>query len=128
MKYLFVITAFMITISANSQARLNRSAQNIYSEFELDGIEYVNDSAVGLYLTFYPDPNILVNYYLNADSICTSVTVQTFTKEMTDFIISIYSEEGYLKTDTGWLMRSDYGISKIVHIIEEDNINIFFWY
>lgn len=84
--------------------------------------------AYSLYLTFYPDPNILVNYYLNADSICTSVTVQTFTKEMTDFIISIYSEEGYLKTDTGWLMRSDYGISKIVHIIEEDNSNIFFWY
>lgn len=128
MKNLFIIAALMITLTANSQVRLNRSAQNIYNEFELDGIEYVNDTAVGLYLTFYPDPNILVNYYLNADSICTSVTVQTFTQEMADFIIGIYTEEGYLKTDTGWLMRTDYGISKIVHIIEEDNSNVFFWY
>ena len=128
MKYLFVITALLISISANSQARLNIPAQDIYDEFESENIKYINDSAVDLYLTFYPDPNVLVNYYLDADSICTSVTIQTFTKEMTDFIINNYTIKGYLKTDTGWLMRSDYGISKITHIIQEDNSNIFFWY
>jgi hypothetical protein len=128
MKYLFVITALMFSISANAQARLNISAQDIYEEFEPENIKYINDSEVGLFLTFYPDPNVLVNYYLDADSICTSVTVQTFTKEMTDFIINNYTTKGYLKTDTGWLMRTDYGISKIVHVIEEDGSNIFFWY
>lgn len=128
MKYLFVITALIISISANSQARLNTPAQDIYDEFEPENIKYINDSTVGLYLTFYPDPNVLVNYYLNADSICTSVTVQTFTKEMTDFIINNYTIKGYLKTDTGWLMKNDYGISKITHIIEKDGSNIFFWY
>ncbi len=118
----------MFSISANAQARLNISAQDIYEEFEPENIKYINDSEVGLFLTFYPDPNVLVNYYLDADSICTSVTVQTFTKEMTDFIINNYTTKGYLKTDTGWLMRTDYGISKIVHVIEEDGSNIFFWY
>ena len=128
MKNLFIIAALMITLAANSQARLNISAQEIYDEFELDGVQYINDSTVGLYLTFYPDPNVLVNYYLNADSICTSVTIQTFTKEMTDFIISNYTENGYLKIEDGWLMRGDFAIYKIVHVIEEDNSNIFFWY
>jgi hypothetical protein len=128
MKYLIVITALMFSISANSQARLNKSAQEIYDEFESDSIHYINDSEVGLYLTFYPDPNVLVNYYLDADSICTSVTIQTFTKEMTDFIIGNYTSKGYLKVDDGWLMRSDYGIFKIVQVIEENGSNIFFWY
>jgi hypothetical protein len=118
----------MFSLSANSQARLNKSAQEIYDEFESDSIHYINDSEVGLYLTFYPDPNVLVNYYLDADSICTSVTIQTFTKEMTDFIIGNYTSKGYLKVDDGWLMRSDYGIFKIVQVIEENGSNIFFWY
>ena len=64
MKNLFIVVALMITLAANSQARLNISAQEIYDEFELDGVQYINDSTVGLYLTFYHDPNVLVNYYL----------------------------------------------------------------
>ncbi len=128
MKNLFIIAALMITLAANSQARLGSTAQAIYDEFELDSVKYIDDSEVGLYLTFYPDPNILVNYYLDADSVCTSVTVQTFTEETTNFIINNYTTKGYLKVDDGWLMRGDDVIYKIVHVIEEDGSNIFFWY
>jgi hypothetical protein len=128
MKNLFIIVALMITLAANSQARLGKKSQEIYEEFELDGANYINDSEVGLYLTFYPDPNVLVNYYLDSDSVCTSLTIQTFTKEMTDFIIGNYTSKGYLKVDDGWLMRDDDVIYKIVHVIEEDGSNIFFWY
>jgi hypothetical protein len=128
MKNLFIVVALMITLAANSQARLNKPAKEIYNEFELDGIEYINDSEVGLYLSFYPDSNVLVNYYLDADSICTSVSIQTFTQEMTNFIIDNYNKKGYLKVEDGWLMRGSGVIFKIVHQINEDNSNLFFWY
>jgi hypothetical protein len=128
MKNLFIIAALMITLAANSQARLNNTSQEIYDEFELNSIQYVNDPEVGLYLSFYPDPNVLVNYYLDEDSICTSVSIQTFTKEMTDFIIGNYTRKGYLKTNDGWLMRDVDIIFKIVHQINEDGSNLFFWY
>lgn len=128
MKNLFIIVALMITLAANSQARLGSKAQDIYNEFELDGIEYINDSEVGLYLSFYPDSNVLVNYYLDADSICTSVSIQTFTEEMTNFIINNYTRKGYLKINDGWLMRDVDIIFKIVHQINEDGSNLFFWY
>jgi hypothetical protein len=128
MKNLFVIVALMITLAANSQARLNKSAQVIFNEFELDGIQYVNDPEVGLYLTFYPDSNVIVNYYLDADSICTSVSIQTFTKEMSDFIIGNYTKKGYLKVEDGWLMRGDNTVFKIVQMIQEDGTDVFFWY
>jgi hypothetical protein len=128
MKNFIFISACLLSLMVNAQARLNIPAKDIYDEFELENIKYINDSEVGLYLTFYPDANVLVNYYLDVDSICTSVTIQTFTKETTNFIINNYTIKGYLKTDTGWLMRSDYGIFKITHVIEEDGSNIFFWY
>lgn len=128
MKYLFVITALMITISANSQARLGSSAQDIYDEFESQDIEYIDDPEVGLYLSFYPDSNVLVNYYLDADSVCTSVTIQAFTQEMTDFIIDNYTRKGYLKTDDGWLMRDGGVIYKIYHYNEKPGNNLFLWY
>ena len=128
MKYLIVIAAIIISLVTNAQARLGSSAREIFYEFELDSVQYISDPEVGLYLTFYPDPNVLVNYYLDADSICTSVTIQTFTKEMTDFIIGNYTSKGYLKVDDGWLMRGNYAIYKIVHSIEEDGSNLFFWY
>ena len=81
-----------------------------------------------MYLTFYPDPNVLVNYYLDADSVCTSVTIQAFTQEMTDFIIDNYTRKGYLKTDDGWLMRDGGVIYKIYHYNEKPENNLFLWY
>ena len=128
MKNLFIIVALMITLAANSQARLGSRAQDIYDEFESQDIEYIDDPEVGLYLSFYPDSNVLVNYYLDADSVCTSVTIQAFTQEMTDFLISNYTNKGYLKTDDGWLMRDGGVIYKIYHYSEKPENNLFLWY
>ena len=47
MKNLILISAILLSLMVNAQARLGSAAQDIYDEFELDGIEYVNDSAVG---------------------------------------------------------------------------------
>ena len=128
MKNFIFISTCSFSMMVNAQARLGSAAQDIYDEFELDGIKYIDDSEVGLYLTFYPDPNVLVNYYLDADSVCTSVTIQAFTQEMTDFIIDNYTRKGYLKTDDGWLMRDGGVIYKIYHYNEKPENNLFLWY
>jgi hypothetical protein len=127
MKNLLIVVALMITLAANSQARLNTPAREIFYEFELDGIQYVNDNEIGLYLTFRPDPNVLVNYYLDKDSVCTLVSIQTFTQKMTDFLIGNYTKKGYLKTHDGWLMRDDGAVFKITHEINDDGTNLFVW-
>ena len=36
-----------------------------------------------------------------------SRSLQTFTQEMTDFIINNYTKKEYLKIDSGWLMRDN---------------------
>jgi hypothetical protein len=128
MKNFIFISACLFSITINAQVRLGFKAQDIYNEFELDNIKYVNDSEVGLYLTFYPDPNVLVNYYLNADSVCTTATVQTLNQEMTDFIINNYTRKGYLKTNDGWLMRDNGIIYEIFYYNKEDGTNLFMWY
>ena len=128
MKTLFFIVALMITLATNAQSRLNFSGKEIFDEFKEGGIAYRNDTEVGIYLEYYPDQNVRVTYYLDADSICTTVLIETFTQEMTDFIINNYTKKGYLKVDTGWLMRDNGIIFNITHIVRENGTNVFLWY
>ena len=127
-KNLFIIVALMITLAANSQSRINYKAQYIFDEFKEDSILYKHDPDGGLYLLFYPDPNVSVQYFFNPDSVCTSVLICTRTQEMTDFIINNYTRKGYLKVDDGWLMRDNDIIFKIIHFINEEGFNMFYWY
>jgi hypothetical protein len=109
----------------HSQSRLYHKAKVIFKEFELDSIKYKNDSNGRLYLEFYPDSNVVVHYYLNQDSICTSVLIQSFTQEMTDFLIENYLQRGYLKIQEGWLISDNDLVVKVKHTINEYGTNLF---
>ena len=127
MKYLFVITALMITILSNAQARLGSKAEDIFLEFEEQGIEYsgIKDE---MYLVYYFNDNLIIRYYFDKDSICDKVLIQTFNQEMTDFLFDTYETRGYLKTNEGWLPRKNGIIYKIAHQVEKDGTNYFLWY
>ena len=125
MKVLFVIYLCLFSLMIQSQSRLYHKAAVIFKEFEIDGIQYINDSNVGLYLEFYPDSNVVVHYYLNQDSICTSVLIQSFTQEMTDFLIDKYTQRGYLKIHEGWLISDNDLVVKVIHTINEYGTNLF---
>jgi len=125
MKVLFVIYLCLFSLMIHSQSRLYHKAAVIYKEFELDSIKYKNDSGGRLYLEFYPDSNVVVHYYLNQDSICTSVLIQSFTQEMTDFLIGNYTQRGYLKIQEGWLISDNDLVVKIKHTINEYGTNLF---
>jgi hypothetical protein len=125
MKVLFVIYLCLFSLIIHSQSRLYHKAAVIYKEFELDSIKYKNDSGGRLYLEFYPDSNVVVHYYLNQDSICTSVLIQSFTQEMTDFLIGNYTQRGYLKIQEGWLISDNDLVVKIKHTINEYGTNLF---
>ena len=127
MKYLFVITALMITILSNAQARLGSKAEDIFQEFAEQGIEYsgIKDE---MYLVYYFNDNLIIQYYFDKDSICDKVLIQTFNQEMTDFLFNTYETRGYLKTNEGWLPRKNGIIYKIAHQVEKDGTNYFLWY
>ena len=125
MKVLFVIYLCLFSLMIHSQSRLYHKAKVIFKEFELDSIKYKNDSDGKLYLEFYPDSNVVVHYYLNQDSICTSVLIQSFTQEMTDFLIGNYLQRGYLKIQEGWLISDNDLVVKIKHTINEYGTNLF---
>jgi hypothetical protein len=125
MKVLFVIYLCLFSLMIHSQSRLYHKAKVIFKEFELDSIKYKNDSDGKLYLEFYPDSNVIVHYYLNQDSICTSVLIQSFTQEMTDFLIGNYLQRGYLKIQEGWLISDNDLVVKIKHTINEYGANLF---
>lgn len=125
MKVLFVIYLCLFSLMIHSQSRLYHKAKVIFKEFELDSIKYKNDSNGRLYLEFYPDSNVVVHYYLNQDSICTSVLIQSFTQEMTDFLIENYLQRGYLKIQEGWLISDNDLVVKVKHTINEYGTNLF---
>ena len=125
MKVLFVIYLCLFSLMIHSQSRLYHKAKVIFKEFELDSIKYKNDSDGKLYLEFYPDSNVVVHYYLNQDSICTSVLIQSFTQEMTDFLFENYLQRGYLKIHDGWLVSDNDFVVKIKHTINEYGTNLF---
>ena len=68
MKNLSIIVALMITLSTNAQARLGSKSQDICEEFNLTDANYFSDPEVGLFLKFFPDPNVIVSYFLDKDS------------------------------------------------------------
>jgi len=125
MKVLFVIYLCLFSLMIHSQSRLYHKAAVIFKEFESDSIKYKNDSDGRLYLEFYPDSNVVVHYFLNQDSICTSVLIQSFTQEMTDFLIGNYTQSGYLKIQEGWLVSDNDLVIKIKHTINEYGTNLF---
>ena len=125
MKVLSVIYLCLFSLMIHSQSRLYHKAKVIFKEFELDSIKYKNDSNGRLYLEFYPDSNVVVHYYLNQDSICTSVLIQSFTQEMTDFLIENYLQRGYLKIQEGWLISDNDLVVKVKHTINEYGTNLF---
>jgi hypothetical protein len=128
MKNVCIIVALIIALSTNAQARLGSKSQDICEEFNLTDANYINDPEVGLVLMFYPDSNVIVSYFLDKDSICTSVLIQTLTKEMTDFIVDNYTKKEYLKMEDGWLMRDNGFIFRITQKKYDDGGSLFYWY
>ena len=128
MKYLIVIAAIVISLVANAQPKIGSTAQEIYEEFGLEGITYKYTPDGELFIVNYPDSNITVQYFLNEDSICTSMLISAYTQELTDSIIGNYSRKGYLETDNGWLMR-DNGVIYTIRYFEVENVSSsFYWY
>ncbi len=128
MKNACIIVALIIALSVNAQARLGSKSQDICEEFNLTDADYINDPEVGLVLMFYPDSNVIVSYFLDKDSICTSVLIQTTSQKMTDFMVSNYTKKEYLKIEDGWLMRDNGFIFKIIQKKYDDGGSLFYWY
>ena len=128
MNYLLVIAAIIISSVTNAQSKIGSSAQEIYEEFGLEGITYKYTPDGELFIVNYPDSNITVQYFLNEDSICSSMLISTYTQELTDSIIGNYTRNGYLETNDGWLMR-DNGVIYTIRFFEDENFgNLFYWY
>jgi hypothetical protein len=128
MKTFISITACLLSLIVNAQARLGSTAQEIYEEFGSEGITYKYTPDEELYIVNYPDSNITVQYFLSEDSICTSMLIVVYTKEMTDSIIGDYTRKGYLETNDGWLMR-DNGVIYTIRYFEDKNVSSsFYWY
>jgi hypothetical protein len=128
MKYLIVIAAIIISLVTNAQSKIGSTAQEIYEEFGLEGITYRYTPDGELFIVNYPDSNITVQYFLNKDSICSSMLISAYTQELTDSIIGNYTRKGYLETNNGWLMR-DNGVIYTIRYFEVKNVSSsFYWY
>ena len=105
MKTFVLITVCLLSLMVNAQARIGSKAQCILDEFQGEDIEFLYGEKGNAYILYKIDEFIEVYYYLREDSICTSTLIVTNSQEATDKIINNYNETGYLKTDSGWLMR-----------------------
>lgn len=101
MKNVCIIVALIIALSVNAQARLGSKSQDICEEFNLTDANYINDPEAGFLLLFNPDPDVIVSYFLNTDSVCISMLIQTTSQKMTDFIVNNYIKKEYLKMEEG---------------------------
>jgi hypothetical protein len=126
MKNLILISACLLSLMGNAQARIGSNAQAIIDEFQGEDIEFLNGEKGNAYILLKIDDFIEVYYYLREDSICTSTLIVTNSKEATDKIINNYNEKGYLKTDTGWLMRGNDIIVKINYALVNGQ-GLFYW-
>ena len=126
MKLYFLISACLLSLMLNAQARIGSKAQAILDEFQGDDIEFLYGEKGNAYILYKIDEFIEVYYYLSEDSICTSTLIVTNSQEATDKIINIYNEKGYLKTDTGWLMRGDDIIVEINYALVNGQ-GLFYW-
>jgi hypothetical protein len=128
MKYLIVIAAIIISLVTNAQSKIGSTAQEIYEELGLEGITYRYTPDGELFIVNYPDSNITVQYFLNKDSICSSMLISAYTQELTDSIIGNCTRKGYLETNNGWLMR-DNGVIYTIRYFEVKNVSSsFYWY
>ena len=128
MKNVCIIVALIIALSVNAQARLGSKSQDICEEFNLTDANYINDPEAGFLLLFNPDPDVIVSYFLNTDSVCISMLIQTTSQKMTDFIVNNYIKKEYLKMEDGWLMRDNGFIFKIIQKKYDDGGSLFYWY
>ena len=126
MKTFILITAFLLSLMLNAQARIGSKAQTILDEFQGEDIEYLYGEKGNAYILYKIDEFIEVYYYLREDSICTSTLIVTNSQEATDKMINIYNEKGYLKTDNGWLMRGDDIIIEINYALVNGQ-GLFYW-
>ncbi len=127
MKNFIFISACLLSLMVNAQARIGSKAEDIFFEFEEQDIEY-SGTKDEMYLVYYFNDNLIIQYFFDKDSICDRVLIQTFNQEMTDLLIDTYEARGYLKTDNGWLPRKNGIIYKIAHQVEKDGTNYFLWY
>ena len=126
MKLYFLISACLLSLMLNAQARIGSKAQAILEEFQGNDIEFLYGEKGNAYILYKINDFNQVYYYLREDSICTSTLIVTNSQEATDKIINIYNEKGYLKTDTGWLMRGDDIIVEINYALVNGQ-GLFFW-
>jgi len=126
MKNFIFISACLLSLMVNAQARIGSNAQAIIDEFQGEDIEFLYGEKGNAYILLKIDDFIEVYYYLREDSICTSTLIVTNSKEATDKIIENYNEKGYLKTDTGWLMRGNDIIVKINYALVNGQ-GLFYW-
>ena len=126
MKTFVLITVCLLSLMVNAQARIGSKAQTILDEFQGEDIEFLYGEKGNAYILYKIDEFIEVYYYLREDSICTSTLIVTNSQEATDKIINIYNEKGYLKTDTGWLMRGDDIIVEINYALVNGQ-GLFYW-
>jgi hypothetical protein len=127
MKNLFIVAALMITLVAKSQINLNKTAKELYAEFKSDSLVYKNAPDGQLYLAQFVNDDLIIQYFFNADSICTSMLINTFSRKEAVKIINSYKAKGYLKVYDEWLIRDDGYIYTILHYKDESG-NFFFWY
>jgi len=126
MKNLILISACLLSLMGNAQARIGSNAQAIIDEFQGEDIEFLYGEKGNAYILFKIDEFIEVYYYLREDSTCTSTLIVTNSQGATDKIINNYNEKGYLKTDTGWLMRGNDIIVKINYALVNGQ-GLFYW-
>lgn len=126
MKLYFLISLCLLSLMLNAQARIGSEAQAILEEFQGNDIEFLYGEKGNAYILYKINDFIQVYYYLSEDSICTSTLIVTNSQEATDKIINIYNEKGYLKTDTGWLMRGDDIIVEINYALVNGQ-GLFYW-
>ncbi len=126
MKTFILIAVCLLSMTVNAQARIGYKAQNILDEFQGEDIEFLYGEKGNAYILFKIDEFIEVYYYLREDSICTSTLIVTNSKDATDKIINNYNEKGYLKTDTGWLIRGNDIIVEINYALVNGQ-GLFYW-
>jgi hypothetical protein len=127
MKNLFIVAALMITLVANSQINLNKTAEELYNEFKSDSLVYKNAPDGQLYLAHYVNEDLIIQYFFSVDSVCISMLINTFSKKEANKIIDSYTNKGYFKVYDEWLVRDNGNIYTILHFKDEGG-NYFYWY
>jgi hypothetical protein len=127
MKNLLIAAVLMITLTANSQINLDKTAKELYTEFQSDSLVYKNAPDGQLYLAHYVNEDLIIQYFFSVDSVCISMLVNAFSKKEANKIIDSYTAKGYFKVYDEWLVRENGNIYTILHFKDEGG-NYFYWY